>query len=213
MLPITVRRRERNWEEEPEHLEPRQTGEAEQEAVTGGSESVFTPAWHESRAPLWSQDDHSALSQLSRQNHSGVGTGPGWKPRANSHSLMIHWSLWWHQFVRITCLVSSLWLYVILWTLTLWLTLCSLTLDGCHWTESSVPGPAQCGQPEPVPLARTAPSSSGPHDSFSLQLFNLQFIIFHINRIFAMETNQTGKPNKANTFSKTFLWFKKLHWN
>lgn len=42
MLPITVRRRERNWEEEPEHLEPRQ--EAEQEAVTRGSESVFTPA-------------------------------------------------------------------------------------------------------------------------------------------------------------------------
>ena len=44
MLPITVRRREMNWEEEPEHLEPRQTAEAEQEAVSGGSESVFTPA-------------------------------------------------------------------------------------------------------------------------------------------------------------------------
>ena len=44
MLPITVRRREMNWEEEPEHLEPRQAGEAEQEAVTRGSVSVFTPA-------------------------------------------------------------------------------------------------------------------------------------------------------------------------
>ena len=46
MLPITVRRRERNTEEEPEHLEPRHlVCEAEeQEAVTdGGSVSVFTP--------------------------------------------------------------------------------------------------------------------------------------------------------------------------
>ena len=46
MLPITVRRRERNREEEPEHLEPRHlVCEAEeQEAVTdGGSVSVFTP--------------------------------------------------------------------------------------------------------------------------------------------------------------------------
>ena len=46
MLPITVRRRERNTEEEPEHLEPRHLvcEAVEQEAVTdGGSVSVFTP--------------------------------------------------------------------------------------------------------------------------------------------------------------------------
>ena len=45
MLPITVRRRERNKEEEPEHLEPRHlVTEAVEAAVEtdGGSVSVFT---------------------------------------------------------------------------------------------------------------------------------------------------------------------------
>lgn len=45
MLPITVRRRERNKEEEPEHLEPRHlVTEAVEAAVetNGGSVSVFT---------------------------------------------------------------------------------------------------------------------------------------------------------------------------